>query len=257
MKRSISRLALVAAAVLMASPAAPQTAPTPLTRLQRAVACAMSPSATGAAAAMAPHVIGSQDPERREAYMPGDLLVIDRGTAGGLQLNQQFFIRRPFAADQMAGEEAARPVVQTAGWLTIVALDARSAVGRIDQACDAIFSGDYLEAFSAPDVPDSVLTADRSGNPDFRHMARVVFGPEAHATAGTGEFVMIDQGTDAGVAVGSRLAIYRDKHVAGQPLAWVGEAAVVAAAPGRALVRIADARDAVEQGDFLAPRTGQ
>jgi hypothetical protein len=256
MNRPIVRLALVAATVLMARQAAPQTAPKPLTGLQRAVACAMPPAATGAAASEAPHVIGSQAPDRRESYAPGDLLVIDRGTAGGLRLNQQFFIRRPLTAHDMTGESAP-PVVETAGWLTIVSLDAQSAVGRIDQACGAVFAGDYLEPFSAPDVSDSVLTVDRSGSPDFQHMARVLFGPEGHATAGTGEFVLIDRGTDAGVSVGSRLAIYRDTHVVGVPLAWVGEAAVVAAAPGRALVRIADARDAVESGDFLAPRSNQ
>jgi hypothetical protein len=212
----------------------------------------VTPSTTRPAAAT-PHVIGSQDPAPQQLFAPGDLLVIDRGSAGGLQLNQQFFIRRPMISSHVSGEPRDLPA-ETTGWATIVAVDARTAIARIDQACDAISIGNYLEPFQAPEVPDSVLRVDRSGNPDFQDMAHVLFGDEERTTAGTGDFMLIDRGSLAGVSVGSRFAIYRDKGAPGLPLAWVGEAAVVATGPSLSLVRIDDTIDAVARGDFAAPR---
>ena len=82
-----------------------------------------------------------------------------------------------------------------------------------------------------------------------------MYGSEQRRSAGLGEFMLIDQGTNHSVAVGARFAIYRDIRVGGAPLASVGEATVVAIGPTMAVVRINRARDAIFTGDLAVPRS--
>src|SRR5207247_7928458 len=63
------------------------------TPLELAVACA-PPPAFGTPTGV-PHVIGVQDTVPRRLFGSRDLLVVDAGTGAGIQLGQEFFVRRP------------------------------------------------------------------------------------------------------------------------------------------------------------------
>jgi hypothetical protein len=247
--------ALLIAAALR--PLAAQSGSETLTPAQIALACAAP--AIGAAKPTAIRVLGAQDTIAHTILGPQDLLVIAGGSAAGMQLGQRHYIRRASGAymgsspaayqDRRAGFMAA-----TSGWLRIVALNNTTSIARIEYACGAVFAGDYLEPFEAPVVPPDTDRDDSTGELDFTSLSRVVSGPENHMSAAQGEYVVIDRGADQGIAPGARLAIYRDLRVRAMPLMALGEAVVVSAAKGAAVVRINRARDAVLIGDYLVPR---
>src|SRR5438046_662502 len=93
----IHRLIVAAAIVAFASssvPAQAQPADEALSPRQVAVAGAIPPE-TLVAGPAALHVIGSQDPAARSDFSNHDMLVLDAGSAKGLEVGQRFFTRRP------------------------------------------------------------------------------------------------------------------------------------------------------------------
>jgi hypothetical protein len=247
-------LRLLAGAALLLTPAAAglaQTADAPLSPLEIAVACAPPPVIAGDHSA-ARHVVGAQVPVARTLFDAGDLLVIDGGTGAGLQLDQQFFVRRnvPFGTAFGAPGIGTR----TLGWIRLVAVNDATAIARVDHLCDGISAGDFLEPFARPAVPPGIDRDDTRGEPDFSSLGRFVAGESDRATAGAGDFMLIDWGAPQGLVPGARLAIYRDVQANKLPLASVGEAVVVTVGPMLSLTRITRARDAVRTGDYVALR---
>lgn len=246
-------VAATASVALGVSPASAQGDLATLSAAEVAVACAPPATADGPPD-HALHVIGAQDSVARTVYGNRDLLVVDGGMNAGIQLGQPFFVRRGLRFGMRYGSLARPSSVSTAGWIRIVAVNDTTAIATVEHACGAIFQNDYLDPFVAPSVAAETLRDDTSGEPDFRALGRVLSGIEDRRAAAPGEFVLIDRGSDQGVAPGTRVAVYRDLGVAGLPLMAIGEAVVVSAAKTRALTRITRARDAVQSGDYVAPR---
>jgi hypothetical protein len=249
----------IATVLVMAAftPLHAQTGPDALTPGQIALACAPAPAAEPPAEA--PRLLGAQDTLLHTLLAPQDLLVVGGGTQAGLQLGQQFFIRRPPSAytgrpgGAYMGRASGPTASTTAGWLRIVALNETTAIGTVEHVCGAIFRGDVLVPFEAPSVAaDS--DDDAAGELDFTSLARVLAAPENHVSAAPGEYVVIDRGRDHGIEAGARLAIYRDLRAPGMPLAALGEAIVMSSGTSAAVIRITRARDAVLTGDYLVGR---
>jgi hypothetical protein len=238
-------------AALAARPVAAQTETAPLSTMETAVACA-GPMLAEAPSPRALRVIGAQDSSPRALYGPRDLLVIGGGSGAGLQLGQQFFVRR---ANRFGAPPDRRwQGVRTLGWIRVVAINDSTAIASIDHICDAIAQGDYLEPYVAPVVPADSEGDSPVGDPDFGALGRVLSAADDRQSAAAGEFVLIDRGTDQGVKPGERYAIYRDVGAAGLPLAAVGETVVLTVGKSMALTRITLARDAIMRGDYVAPR---
>src|SRR5215471_17535976 len=125
--------------------AAAQSSERILTPLEMQVACGPPTSLDLPAEPL--RVIGSQDPENRFVFGTSDLLVVDGGTDRGVQLGQQYVIRRSMVAGADRKNVAA---IQTDGWLSVVAVNEKTAIAKVDHFCDAITAGDYLEPFTAP-----------------------------------------------------------------------------------------------------------
>ena len=66
--------------------------------------------------------------------------------------------------------------------------------------------------------------------------------------------MLIDRGSDQGVTIGARFAIYRDVRAPGVPLSAVGESVIVSTGKSMSLARITRSRDAVVSGDYVVPR---
>jgi hypothetical protein len=234
-----------------------QTRPDSLTPAQIALACAPAPPAEPPAEA--PRLLGAQDTLRHTLLAPQDLLIVGSGTQAGLQLGQQFFIRRqpgtyrgrPGGA--YMGRASGSMTSTTAGWLRIVALNETTAIAAVEHVCGAIFRDDVLVPFEAPAVPADA-DDNAGGELDFTSLGRVLAAPENHVSAAPGEYVVIDRGRDHGIEPGARLAIYRDLQSPGMPLAALGEAIVMSSGMSAAVIRITRARDAVLTGDYLVPR---
>lgn len=240
--------ALVAATAGIGSAQPVATAYTPL---EIAVACAPPPTLEVPSTRF--RIVGTQDVVPRTTYGTRDLLVINGGTNAGVQLGQEFFIRRANRFGMSYGAPAAHGA-RTLGWLHVVAVNDTTAVASLDHVCAAIARDDYLEPFVAPAVPDGADRDEATGEPDFNDMGRILVGSENRSAMGAGDFALIDRGSEQGVKPGARFALYRDVRVAGMPLATVGEIVVISTSPKAALTRITRARDAVVPGDYVAPR---
>ena len=197
-------------------------------------------------------VLGSQDTVPRTVYDNRDLLVLDGGTARGLQQGQEFFVRRPVEGYRMdRGASGRLRLVHTAGWVRVVATREATAVATVVHACDGLREGDYLDPFEQP----APVQADQAGGDvQFSDMARVLFGDHGTTIAGNRGFLIIDRGADHSLARGTRLAIYRDLGRPRLPLSSIGEAMVIAVTPTTATLQIVSARDAVQAGDYAALR---
>lgn len=244
-----SHLILAAMFVTCAASAAYAQTGDTLSPLEMAVACAPPPSSDNAPAD-ALRIIGSQDAVPRSLFGNRDLLVIGGGTSAGVQLGQQFFVRRTihFGASQRGRG------TKTLGWVRVVAVNESTAIATVDHVCGGMVVGDYLGPFVAPVLPANIERDEAPGQPDFTTLRHIVVGNEDRTSVGAGDFVLIDWGTEQGLTAGARFAIYRDVGVSGLPLASVGEGVVISTGSAMALTRITRSRDAVFSGDYVALR---
>ncbi len=211
-----------------------------------------APAAGGGAVPVgALRLVGGQTLEPRSMFAPGDLLVIGGGSAQGVQLGQQFFVRR--ARDWGMRKSAGIHAVNTVGGIRIVAVNSGTAIASIDFACEALMVDDFLVPYVEPVLPPNVMHTDTSGELDFSSPGHILFGDDDRSTAGAGSFMVADIGSGRGATPGARLAVYRDLGVPGLPLEAVGEAIVVFAGPDTSVVRFTLTRDAVITGDLLVP----
>jgi hypothetical protein len=242
---------VLAVIVLGASCAGARAQDRPMSPLELAAACA-SPPSLDAPPADALRVVATQDTVPRGLAGNRDLLVINGGTRAGVQLGQAFYVRRPnrFGTASTVLSLGSR----TLGWIRVVAANESTAIAAVEHACGGIIEDDFLAPFAPPVVPAGADRDDPTGEPDFTSLARVIVGSEDRQAAAAGDFVLIDRGSNQGLAAGTRLALYRDVRVAGMPLASVGEAVVITVGPLISLTRITRARDAVLSGDYVAVR---
>jgi hypothetical protein len=234
-----------------------------LSPLQIAVACA-PPPVIGLPSDLAPRVVGAHDAVARALLDRRDVIVLDGGTIRGVQIGQEYFVRRRVTIGMPPTDRTTPRVSRTAGWVRIVGSDETRALASVEHACGPILQGDYLEPFAVPVLPGKIDVTDTSGEPDFHSTGRVLFGDDEHVTASIGEFMLIDKGADQGVTAGRRFAIYRNVDLwwlKGEwgpqpelPLAAVGEAVAVNVGSSVSLVRITAERDAVRAGDLAVLR---
>lgn len=228
-----------------------QTEPDTLNPLQSTVMCGPPASAVNPPVDVL-RVRGSQDTSARGMYSQRDQLVIGGGTNAGIQLGQQFFVRRGIRWGMATGAQPHG--VSTVAWIRVVAVNDTTAIASVLHACDAVLLNDYLEPFVMPVVPAGVDRDDSTGELDFTSLARIVIGTENRRNGATGDLMLMDRGTDHGVAPGARFAVYRDLKRPGMPLAAIGEAVVMATSQATSVVRLTRIRDAVQVGDYLVPR---
>ena len=195
-------------------------------------------------------LIGAQDSVKRQLLGTGDLVVIGGGRARGVQLGQQFFVRRPAPDRNRRGPRA----VVTAGWIRVVAVDDTTSIALVDFACDGLLAGDHLEPYVAPVIPADAGRTDSQGELDFSAPGHLLFGDNERTAGAAGDFMVADIGETRGAAPGMRYAIYRNVNVPGLPLAVVVEAIVMFADPETSVVRLTRTRDAIYSGDLLIPR---
>ena len=243
------RLIVASAFVLLALPLAAQDLPVPI---NTAASCAPRAASAGSLSPDLPQIVGAQDTSARALYGPRDVVIVNAGTAKGVQTGQKFFVRRRIVNgyENKSGLHAAT----TAGWLSITAASETTSIARIDFACDGIEQWDYLEPWTAPALPLGANRTDATGELDFSSPSRVLFGDYGRLTGGQGDMMLADIGQGQGAAPGARYAIYRDVKVPGVPLAAVGEAIVISVGDTTSLVRLTQARDAISSGDLLIPR---
>jgi hypothetical protein len=196
-------------------------------------------------------VTGGQDSVVRRAYAPGDLVTINGGVENGIEVGQEYFVRRLQTEANQRPSRATPGAIRTAGWLKVYAVDKEWSLATIVHACDSVDVHDYLEPFVMPVVP---APSTENVKPQRDNYARILFGADFRRSFGKGDFFIIDHGSDHGVAAGDRFVIYRDKKMAENFLYDLGEAVVVEVNPDRSTLQATVSRDAFKAGDYAAIR---
>jgi len=246
----VSSFVLVTAASSAASASA-QVQPPLLTAGQAALLCGpVTDPRRPAPTAL--RVRGSDEPRPKVMYGPSELLVINGGTASGVQLGQEYVVRRGVRFGMPY--EVVPTNASTVAWVRVVAVNEATAIASVQHVCDGIQRDDYLEPFAMPQIPAAAEANAPEGELDFSVLSHVLGGSEHRNMGGAGDLMVIDSGSDKGVAPGARFAVYRDVKVGGMPLASIGEAVVMTAGKTNAVVRLTRTRDVVQTGDYLVPR---
>jgi hypothetical protein len=212
-------------------------------------------------------VLGSQDPVIKHMMGPGDTLVVSGGSNAGLQTGQRFFVRRVLRTyGAMKGPDAQHPLsVHTAGWAQILGVDLDVSTATVVHACEGILLDDYLEPFIEPLIAAQAVPGR---TPQYTNMGRILTSDEAFQTVATGQTINIDRGSDAGVVLGQRYLVFRDKrgmlnesheysmtfarNAKRLPLVEVGEVMVVGVGPDYSTVQVLISKDVITTGDFIA-----
>jgi hypothetical protein len=196
-------------------------------------------------------VTGGQDSFVRRIYAPGDLVTINAGSKNGIEVGQEYYVRRLQIANLARVSRETPAAIRTTGWIKVYAVDEDMSLATITHACDTIEVDDYLEPFKLPMVP--TVSKDRP-KPERDNYAKVLVGSDRRRSFGKGDYVVINRGTDFGIEVGSQFVLYRDKKMANNFLFEIGEGIATEVKADMATVLVTVSLDSIESGDYVALR---
>ena len=213
------------------------------------LACA--PGATIEPPMMPLRVTGGQDSFVRRIYAPSDLVTINAGSKNGIEVGQEYYVRRLQVANMAAISRETPAAVRTTGWIKVYAVDDDMSLATIMHACDTIEVDDYLEPFKLPVVP--TVSKDRP-KPERDNYGKVLVGSDRRTSFGKGDYFVINRGSEFGIEVGSQLVLYRDKKMANNFLYEIGEGIATEVKEGLTTVLVTVSLDAINPGDYVALR---
>ena len=248
-----ARYALAAAALAVAVPAAAQRGPAPaMSHLPADVlTLACAPQVTYQVPAMPLHLTGGQDSFTRRNYQPGDLVTLNAGRQNGIDVGQEFYVRRLQVEYQQPVTAETPGIIRTVGWVRVYAIDDTMSLATIEHVCDSIEVGDYLEPFSLPQVPQAASNKPKAERDNY---ARVLQGSDSQEAFGKGDFFTINRGGSQGIYPGAQFVVYRDKQEKDNFLYELGEAVAVKVTADTATLQVTLSRDAFQKGDYVAMR---
>jgi len=250
-RRTIGLLAatLLAATVPTAAHRAPAPAATPLSGEVPALACGSRVVFERPATPL--RITGGQDGFARRVYLPGDLVTINAGTMNGIEVGQEFFVRRLQVSRREAVTRDTPGSVRTTGWIKVWAVDDEMSLATVTHACDTIEVEDYLEPLVLPTVVDGSTTR---GKPERDNYGRVMVGSDLRRVFAKGDFVIVNRGSQDGVTPGAQFVFYRDQKRPENFLYNLGEAYAVEVSPETSTLRVTVSRDSIVEGDYVAMR---
>jgi hypothetical protein len=196
-------------------------------------------------------ITGGQDSFARRIYGPGDLVTINAGRNNGIEVGQEYYVRR-LQLDRRAPISKDSPAtIRTTGWIKVYAVDDEMSLVTVTHACDTIEVGDYLEPFSLPVVP--TVSKDRL-KPERDNYAKVLVGTDRRTNFGKGDYFVINRGSEQGITVGSQFVFYRDKKQAENFLFEIGEGIATEVKPDMSTVLVTVSLDTIQSGDYVALR---
>jgi hypothetical protein len=228
---------------------APAAAPTRLGPDVLAMACA--PAIAFEPPPMPLRITGGQDSFARSVYSTSDLVTINAGTKNGIEVGQEFFVRRALTQRGSPITRETPASIRTTGWITVYAVDDEMSLATVTHACDTVEVGDYLEPLAHRTMP--APSAD-AGKPERDNYGRVMSGVDARRSFGGGDFFILNRGTDFGITPGAQFVVYRDKKQAENFLYEIGEAVAVSVNGDWSTLHITRARDEIHEGDYVSMR---
>ena len=268
MERSI-RIFVTAGLLTASTSLVAQRGPAPvMTHLSaEVIALACAPTLSYESPSPSLLVTGGQDSFTRQAYGPGDLITINGGSDNGIEVGQEYFVRRVQLGRDARVSRANPASIRTAGWVRVYAVDKTMSLVTVTNACDTLNVGDSLEPYVEPQVPVADANPPKPQRENYGH---IMLGSDRRTIFAQNDFFVIDRGADHGVTLGEQVIIYRDKRKLEQAykpaendlpkgivpefLYELGEAVVVDVKPEMSTLKVTLARDAMLAGDYVALR---
>lgn len=203
-------------------------------------------------------LIGSEQGSEKVGLAERDFVYLNKGSNAGVKAGEIYSIqhvayplRHPVSGKKLGTK------IETTGWLTVILVEENSAIGLVEQSCADIHAGDYLRPFEKVNVP---LVVKRSVStrltPHSGKLNQYVVDIAGNATiAGEGQMVLLDAGSEAGVAPGNVFSVYRINYpTVPTPRNVVGEVTVVAVRDRTAVAKVTYSADALLVGDQVELR---
>lgn len=193
-------------------------------------------------------VVGSQEGTAKSYLGPSDTLVISGGRDKGVDVGQEYFVRRLVSP----GPSTTRipSVLHTAGWVRIVATEREASLAEVVGICGSFQQGDFLETFQWP----APFEISDPGDPDYDSPGRIMFGLDGRSLLAENDYFVLSLGTEHEVVPGQRLTIFRPTLGGLRAVTALGEAIVVDVGTQSTTARVSELRDIVEIGDLVAPQ---
>jgi hypothetical protein len=245
---------LAAAAVLVAAlPVLAQRAPMPqpVNLPPEVLSLACAPKLTFEMPPTPLRVTGSQESIVHRMLGPGDLITINAGTDNGIEVGQEYYVRRAVPIERRPISRDNPATVRTTAWIRIWAVDREMSLATLTHACDSIQLDDFLEPFVLPDEPAVSVFKPKAQRGNY---GRLLTGNDNRTLFGRGDYFLVDRGSDHGVSRGSQLVVYRDNRQPENFLFELGEAVAVEVMPEWTTARITVSYDGFRSGDYVALR---
>lgn len=248
-----TRVLLVCGMLVATTPLAAQRGPAPtmLHMDPQTLALACAPSLVYDVPTAPIHITGGQDVVKRYSQGPGDLLTINAGINNGVQVGQEFYVRRVQHRKGSPMSRTSPGVLQTVGWIRVWAVDDTMSLATVTHACETIDVGDFLEPFVLPQMP-AVSKEPLKAEKD--NYGKVMVGLDRRTIFGKGDFFVLDRGRAQGITPGARFVVFRDKLQYQNFLFDLGEAVAVDVKEDSATLQVTVSRDALTVGDYVAMR---
>jgi hypothetical protein len=196
-------------------------------------------------------ISGGQESVVRRSHAPGDLVTINAGTRGGVAVGQEYYTRRALVSREGRVGPANPATIRTTGWVRVWSVDEDMSLATISHACETVDVDDYLEPFAAPTVP---AASNSTSDPERGNYGTVLSGQDRRTQFGRGDYLLIDRGSNQGVAPGARFVVYHDKKTPGNFLFQIGEAVAVDVRTDTSTLQVMNAIDAISAGDYVGMR---
>lgn len=204
------------------------------------------------------YVLGSELGSDKVALTERDFLYLNRGSNGGVKSGDLYSIHHPtYVVRHPVTNKKLGTKIETTGRGRVILVTENSATLVVEQACADIHAGDYLKAFEKANVPLALRRdwSDRLTPPTGKAAGYVVDIAENADIAGTNSVLTIDLGSQAGVAPGNLLSVYRVMYpTVPTPRNVVGELAVLTVRDTTATAKVLSSRDAIMAGDQVELR---
>jgi len=188
-------------------------------------------------------IIGAERQEEKSLLSDGDKFYIDKGKADGLEIGQVFLVVGVGPKIVGYGHLTSRT-----GRVRIVGLEENRGIVRVEKTCGQVLLGNDLIPF---EEKEGMLGKDEGYAQELDEnretMGSLIFIETELHIAGTGQWAIIDMGSDKGVHVGQQMTIFK-RVKKGVPREAIGNLVVIDVQERTSTVKLLSCRDAVEVG---------
>jgi hypothetical protein len=188
-------------------------------------------------------IIGAERQEEKVLLNDGDKFYIDKGKVDGLEIGQVFLVIGVGPKIMDYGNLTSRT-----GRARIIGLEENRGTVRIDKTCGQVLLGNDLIPF---EEKEGMLGKDEGYAQELDEnqgtMGSLIFIDTELHIAGTGQWAIIDMGSDRGVHIGQQMTIFKRVKI-GVPREAIGSLVVIDVQKRTSTVKLLSCRDAVEVG---------